>query len=243
MCQYLMTINWYRQAKLGLTAIKCSYRHTAKEKAFSSSYGASNSRDTSMCSLIKQDLILQEMEELTGKCSCKHSAWVCQDYSNCFGWDSCHLTASTEKSNLQSKLPKLPQMAVKCCTQRCGDSSSPEAACVSSWILHWDVFSNHWPKKSTKPCVCTVCIQKRKSRNHLLIILWKHTYYERVWGVSFAIYPGSPVREKMHHAQTFLTSTNIFIDLANCTLSIITSMKLTNEVELQIGSEFSWVFL
>lgn len=42
-------------------------------------------------------------------------------------------------------------------------------------------------------------------------------------------------REKMHHAQTLLTSTNIFIDLANFTLLIIISVKLTNEIELQIG--------
>lgn len=185
------------------------------------------------------------MEKLTGKCSYKHSAR--QDYSNHFGWDSCHLTASSEKSNFQSKLPKLPQTAVKCFTQRYGDSSPPEVACVSSRSqlnTHWDVFSNHWLlKMSTKPCVCTVWIQKRNSLTLLLIILWKHTHYERVGGVSLAIYPGSPVTEKMHHAQTFLTSTNIFIDHANCTLSIITSMKLTNEIELQIGSELPWVFL
>lgn len=46
----------------------------------------------------------------------------------------------------------------------------------------------------------------------------------------------------MHHAQTLLTSTNIFIDLANFTLSIITSMKLTNEIKLHIGLNYHGFF-
>lgn len=103
MCQYLiMAIKLYRQAKLGLTAIKCSYRHIAKEKAFSSSYGASNSKYTKTCSFIKKGLILQVVEELTRKGWCKNSPWVHQDYSICFGWDSCHLTASNMKSQISS---------------------------------------------------------------------------------------------------------------------------------------------
>lgn len=67
--------------------------------------------------------------------------------------------------------------------------------------------------------------------------------YEKVWGISFAVYHGSPGREKMHYAQTFLTSTNIFMDLANFTLPIITSMKLTSEIGLKIGFELLWDFL
>lgn len=127
MCQYLiMTINCYRQAKLGLAAIKCSYRHSAKEKDLSFSCGALNFKYTTTCSFTRQGLILQVVEELVGKCWCKHSPGVHQDYSICFWWDSCHLTASIEKSNFQSRLPRLSQKAVKRCMQRYEDSSHPE---------------------------------------------------------------------------------------------------------------------
>lgn len=76
----------------------------------------------------------------------------------------------------------------------------------------------------------------------LKIKLRKQTYYcERDWGVSSAIYHGSPKREQMHHAQCFPTSTYIFIDLANFTSSIneTNQQKKVTKLELKYHVSFS----